>query len=104
MADRLMRHLLLPLFLVALWPAGLDAVESDRLKKQGFLVQEGLVESPGFSTEDATGNDVDFASFPRQAGVAELLGHLVPPVPSGDAVHGNGCTGSSGTRGSRSSP
>lgn len=62
MADRLMRHALLVLFLFALSPAGLGAVESDRLKKQGFLVQEGFVESPGFSTEDAAGNRVDFAS------------------------------------------
>ena len=92
MADRLMRHLLLPLFLVALWPAGLDAVESDRLKKQGFLVQEGLVESPGFSTEDATGNDVDFASFRGKLVLLNFWATWCPPcrleMPSMERLYG----------------
>ncbi len=79
MADRLMRHLLLALFLIALWPAGLGAVESDRLKKLGFLVQEGFEEAPGFSTEDAAGNPVDFASFRGKLVVLNFWATWCPP-------------------------
>ena len=92
MADRLIRHLLLALFLVVLWPAGLAAVESDRLKKQGFLVQQGLVESPGFSTEDAAGNRVDFASFRGKLVLLNFWATWCPPcrleMPSMERLYG----------------
>ena len=79
MADRLPRRLYLALFLVALWPAGLGAAEDDRLKKLGFLVQEGIVESPGFSTEDAAGNRVDFASFRGKLVLLNFWATWCPP-------------------------
>ncbi len=79
MADRLMRHLLLALFLIALWSPGLGAVEGDRLKKLGFLVQEGFEEAPGFSTEDAAGNPVDFASFRGKLVVLNFWATWCPP-------------------------
>ena len=79
MADRLMRYLLLALFLIALWPAGLGAVEADRLKKLGFLVQEGFEEAPGFSTEDAAGNPVDFASFRGKLVLLNFWATWCPP-------------------------
>ena len=79
MADRLMRYLLPALFLIALWPAGLGAVEDDRLKKLGFLVQEGFEEAPGFSTEDAAGNPVDFASFRGKLVMLNFWATWCPP-------------------------
>ena len=79
MADRLMRYLLPALFLIALWPAGLGAVEDDRLKKLGFLVQEGFEEAPGFSTEDAAGNPVDFASFRGKLVLLNFWATWCPP-------------------------
>jgi len=92
MADRLMRHLLLALLLVAAWPAGLGAAEDDRLKKLGFLVQEGVVESPGFSTEDAAGNRVDFASFRGKLVLLNFWATWCPPcrleMPSMERLYG----------------
>lgn len=92
MADRLMPRLLLALFLVALWPAGLDAAEDERLKKLGFLVQEGFVESPGFSTEDAAGNRVDFASFRGKLVLLNFWATWCPPcrleMPSMERLYG----------------
>ena len=92
MADRLMRYLLLALFLVAPVARGPGAVESDRLKKQGFLVQEGLVESPGFSTEDAAGNRVDFASFRGKLVLLNFWATWCPPcrleMPSMERLYG----------------
>ena len=92
MADRLPRRLLLFLFLFALWPAGLSAAEDDRLKKLGFLVQEGIVESPGFSTEDAAGNRVDFASFRGKLVLLNFWATWCPPcrleMPSMERLYG----------------
>lgn len=92
MADRVMRRLLLALFLVVPWPAGLGAAEDDRLKKLGFLVQEGVVESPGFSTEDASGNRVDFASFRGKLVLLNFWATWCPPcrleMPSMERLYG----------------
>ena len=74
-----MKPYLLAVLLFALCPAVLGAVEDDRLKKLGFLVQEGLVESPAFSTEDAAGNPVDSTSFRGKLVVLNFWATWCPP-------------------------
>ena len=74
-----MKRHLLALFLIALCPVPLGAAEDDRLKKLGFIVQEGLMESPGFTTEDAAGNRVDFTSFRGKVVVLNFWATWCPP-------------------------
>ncbi len=74
-----MKRHLLALFLIALCPVPLGAAEDDRLKKLGFMVQEGLMESPGFATEDATGNRVDLTSFRGKVVVLNFWATWCPP-------------------------
>ena len=74
-----MKRWLPALLLIALCPAALGAAVDDRLKKLGFLVQEGLVESPGFTTEDAAGNRVDAASFRGKLVLLNFWATWCPP-------------------------
>ena len=74
-----MTRYLLAVLLFALCPAVPGAAEDDRLKKLGFLVQEGLVESPAFSTEDAAGNPVDSTSFRGKLVVLNFWATWCPP-------------------------
>ncbi len=74
-----MKRWLLALLLIALCPDVLGAATDDRLKKLGFLVQEGFVESPGFTTEDAAGNRVDAASFRGKLVLLNFWATWCPP-------------------------
>ena len=74
-----MKTYLLAFLVFALCPAVLGAAEDDRLKKLGFLVQEGLVESPAFSTKDAAGNPVDSTSFRGKLVVLNFWATWCPP-------------------------
>ena len=74
-----MKRYLIAVILFALCPAVLGAAEDDRLKKLGFLVQEGLVESPAFSTEDAAGNPVNSTSFRGKLVVLNFWATWCPP-------------------------
>ena len=74
-----MKRYLLAVLLFALCPAVLGAAEDERLKKLGFLVQEGLVESPAFSTEDAAGNPVNSTSFRGKLVVLNFWATWCPP-------------------------
>lgn len=74
-----MKRRLLALFLLVLSPGALGAAEDDRLKKLGFMVQEGSVESPGFTTDDAQGNRVDFTSFRGKLVVLNFWATWCPP-------------------------
>ena len=72
------RHLVAS-FLILLCPVLLGAAGDDRFRKLGFMVQEGLVESPGFTTEDATGNRVDSTSFRGKVVVLNFWATWCPP-------------------------
>lgn len=72
------RHLLTWVLLV-LWPVALGYAQDDRLKKLGFMVQDGVVESPDFITEDAAGNRVDSASFRGKVVVLNFWATWCPP-------------------------
>ncbi len=74
-----MKPYLLAVLLFALCPAVLGAAEDVRLKQLGFLVQEGLEESPAFSTEDAAGNPVDSNSFRGKLVVLNFWATWCPP-------------------------
>ena len=74
-----MKPYLLAFLVLVLCPSLLGAAEDDRLKKLGFLVQEGLEESPAFSTEDATGNPVDSTSFRGKLVVLNFWATWCPP-------------------------
>ncbi len=64
---------------MVLCPAVSGAAEDGALKKLGFMVQEGSVEAPGFITEDAAGNRVDFTSFRGRLVVLNFWATWCPP-------------------------
>ena len=74
-----MKRHLVALFLILLCPVLLGAAGDDRFRKLGFMVQEGLVESPGFTTEDAAGNRVDSTSFRGKVVVLNFWATWCPP-------------------------
>lgn len=74
-----MKPYLLAFLVFALCPAVPGAAEDDRLKKLGFLVQEGLVESPAFSTKDAAGDPVDSTSFRGKLVLLNFWATWCPP-------------------------
>ena len=74
-----MKRHLVALLLIVLSPAALGAVEDDRLRKLGFIVQDGFVESPGFTTDDAAGNRVDAMSFRGKVVVLNFWATWCPP-------------------------
>ena len=55
------------------------AVEGERLKKLGFLVQEGFEASPAFTTEDAAGNRVESGSYRGKLVVLNFWATWCPP-------------------------
>ena len=59
--------------------AASGAMEDDRLRKLGFIVQEGFVESPAFATRDAAGNPVDLKSFRGKLVVLNFWATWCPP-------------------------
>lgn len=59
--------------------AASGAVEDDRLRKLGFIVQEGFVESPAFTTQDAAGNPVDLKSFRGKLVLLNFWATWCPP-------------------------
>jgi peroxiredoxin len=67
------------LFLVAACSPAFGAVEADRLLKQGFLVQEGFEQAPGFTTQDAAGNRVDSSSFRGKLVLLNFWATWCPP-------------------------
>ena len=74
-----MKRLLSVLFLMILCPGALGAAEDERLKKLGFMVQDGFVESPDFTTEDAAGSRVDAVSFRGKVVVLNFWATWCPP-------------------------
>ena len=74
-----MKRLLSVLFLMILCHGAVGAAEDERLKKLGFMVQDGFVESPGFTTEDAAGSRVDSVSFRGKVVVLNFWATWCPP-------------------------
>ena len=70
---------LVALFLIVLCPAVSGAAQDGALKKLGFMVQEGSMEAPGFTTEDAAGTRVDSASFRGRLVVLNFWATWCPP-------------------------
>ena len=74
-----MKRHLVALFLIVLCPAVSGAAQDGALKKLGFMVQEGSMEAPGFTTEDAAGTRVDSASFRGRLVVLNFWATWCPP-------------------------
>ena len=74
-----MKRFLWIVFLFALCPMAFGAVEGDRLKKLGFLVQEGFEEAPAFAVEDTAGNRVESGSFRGRLVVLNFWATWCPP-------------------------
>lgn len=70
---------LVALFLIVLCPAVPGAAGEDALRKLGFMVQEGFMEAPGFTTRDAAGTRVDSGSFRGRLVVLNFWATWCPP-------------------------
>ncbi len=76
-----MKHCLFAsLFMVFCLPAAASgAAEDHRLRELGFIVQEGFLEAPAFTTRDAAGNPVDSTSFRGRLVVLNFWATWCPP-------------------------
>lgn len=74
-----MKRFLWIVFLFALCPTAFGAAEGDRLRKLGFLVQEGFEEAPAFAVEDTAGKRVESGSFRGKLVVLNFWATWCPP-------------------------
>lgn len=87
-----MKRVLALLSLFALCPPASAAVDEDRLRNLGFIVQEGVVAAPDFTTEDAAGNRVSSRSFRGRVVLLNFWATWCPPcrleMPSMERLYG----------------
>ena len=87
-----MRRVLALLSLLALCPPASAAVDEDRFRNLGFIVQEGFVAAPDFTTEDAAGNRVSSRSFRGRVVLLNFWATWCPPcrleMPSMERLYG----------------
>ena len=87
-----MKRVLALLSLLALWPVASPAADPDRLRNLGFIVQEGFVAAPDFTTEDAAGNRVSSRSFRGRVVLLNFWATWCPPcrleMPSMERLYG----------------
>lgn len=87
-----MKRVLALLSLLVLWPVASAAADPDRLRNLGFIVQEGLVAAPDFTTEDAAGNRVSSRSFRGRVVLLNFWATWCPPcrleMPSMERLYG----------------
>lgn len=87
-----MKRVLALLSLLALCPPASAAVDEDRLRNLGFMVQEGSVAAPDFTTEDAAGNRVSSRSFRGRVVLLNFWATWCPPcrleMPSMERLYG----------------
>lgn len=73
-------------------PLASAAADGDRLRNLGFLVQEGVVAAPDFTTEDAAGNRVSSRSFRGRVVLLNFWATWCPPcrleMPSMERLYG----------------
>ena len=91
MGTRLMRGLNIALFGAA-FAAASSVIAAD--PPQNFIIQEPRQPVPEVQFKDAEGRSHSSRRIPRQGGARQCVGHLVHPVPQGDADAGSatGCT------------
>ena len=81
---------LLPL--LVLCPLASAAADGERLRNLGFIVQEGVVAAPDFTTEDAAGNRVSSRSFRGRVVLLNFWATWCPPcrleMPSMERLYG----------------
>lgn len=87
-----MKRVLALLSLLVLWPVASAAADPDRLRNLGFIVQEGVVAAPDFTTEDAAGNRVSSRSFRGKVVLLNFWATWCPPcrleMPSMERLYG----------------
>ena len=87
-----MKRVLALLSFLALCPPASAAVDEDRLRNLGFIVQEGFVAAPDFTTEDAAGNRVSSRSFRGRVVLLNFWATWCPPcrleMPSMERLYG----------------
>ena len=87
-----MKRVLALLSLFALCPPASAAADEDRLRNLGFIVQEGFVAAPDFTTEDAAGNRVSSRSFRGRVVLLNFWATWCPPcrleMPSMERLYG----------------
>jgi len=74
-----MKRFLWIVFLLALCPTAFGATEGDRLRKLGFLVQEGFEEAPAFAVEDTDGHRIESEFFRGKLVVLNFWATWCPP-------------------------
>ena len=87
-----MNRVLAFLPLLVLCPLASAAADGDRLRNLGFIVQEGVVAAPDFTTEDAAGNRVSSRSFRGRVVLLNFWATWCPPcrleMPSMERLYG----------------
>ena len=74
-----MKALLTVWWLVVLCAAAWGAVDGERLRQLGFLVQEGFEEAPAFTTVDATGNKATLEDYRGKVVLLNFWATWCPP-------------------------
>lgn len=87
-----MKRVLALLSLLVLCLPASAAADPDRLRSLGFIVQEGFVAAPDFTTEDAAGNRVSSRSFRGRVVLLNFWATWCPPcrleMPSMERLYG----------------